>query len=71
MRIVWTDSAVIDLEQISDYVFEKNPELAAATIQRILQSTSELKSFPRRGRPGRKEGTRGLVLTPVAVLGYF
>ena len=36
MRIVWTPAAVTDLEQISDYIFEKNPELAAPTIQRVL-----------------------------------
>jgi plasmid stabilization system protein ParE len=63
MRLVWTSAAVADLEQISDYLFEKNPELATPTIRRIFESTSELKLFPRRGRPGRKEGTRELVLT--------
>jgi plasmid stabilization system protein ParE len=47
MRLVWTTIAVTDLEQISDYVFEKNPELAATTIWRILESASELKLFPR------------------------
>jgi plasmid stabilization system protein ParE len=36
MRLVWTNAAVIDLEQISDYIFEKNPEFAATTIQRVL-----------------------------------
>jgi toxin ParE1/3/4 len=68
MRLVWTTAAVIDLEQISDYIFEKNPELAATTIHRIFQSTSELKLFPRRGRLGRKEGTRELVLTQLPYL---
>jgi plasmid stabilization system protein ParE len=28
MRLVWTNAAVADLEQISDYLFENNPELA-------------------------------------------
>lgn len=46
MRLVWTNAAVIDLEQISDYLFEMNPELATPTIQRIFESTSELKLFP-------------------------
>jgi toxin ParE1/3/4 len=68
MQIVWTSVAVIDLEQISDYIFEKNPRLAATTIRRILESASELKLFPRRGRTGRKEGTRELVLTQLPYL---
>lgn len=68
MRLVWTTAAVADLEQISDYLFEKNPELAATTIQRIFEFASELKLFPRRGRPGRKDGTRELVLTQLTYL---
>jgi len=63
MRLVWTNAAVADLEQISDYLFENNPELAGTTIHNIFKFASELKLFPRRGRPGRKEGTRELVLT--------
>jgi toxin ParE1/3/4 len=68
MRLVWTTAAVVDLEQISEYLFEKNSELAAATIQHILQIISELKLFPRLGRLGRKEGTRELVLTQLPYL---
>lgn len=68
MRLVWTNASVIDLEQISDYLFETNPELATSTVLRIFESVSELKSFPRRGRPGRKEGTRELVLTQLPYL---
>jgi toxin ParE1/3/4 len=68
MRLVWTATAVTDLEQISDYVFEKNPELAATTIRHILESASELKLFPRRDRPGCKEGMREIVLTQLPYL---
>jgi plasmid stabilization system protein ParE len=60
MQLVWTAAAVIDLEQISDYLFEKSPEMAVPIIQRIFESASELKLFPRRGRPGCKGGTREL-----------
>ena len=68
MRLVWTAAAVIDLEQISDYLLEKNPEIAAPIIRRIFESALELKRFPRRGRPGRKRGTRELVLTQLPYL---
>jgi plasmid stabilization system protein ParE len=46
VRIVWTSSAVLDLEQISDYLLENHPELATTTIERIFKSVSELKLFP-------------------------
>jgi len=41
VRIAWTTAAVVDLEQISDYLLENHPELATATIQRIFKSVSE------------------------------
>jgi toxin ParE1/3/4 len=68
MRVVWTLVAAADLEQIFDYLFEQNPEIASAIIRRIYQSASELKQFPNRGRPGRKEGTRELVLASLPYL---
>jgi toxin ParE1/3/4 len=65
MRVEWTHAAAADLEEISDYLFEQNPEIAADTTRRIA---GELKQFPSRGRPGRKEGTRELVLVPLPYL---
>jgi plasmid stabilization system protein ParE len=41
MRLIWTNAAVIDLEQISDYLCEINPELATPTVRRIFESVSE------------------------------
>ena len=68
MRLVWTTAAAADLEQISDYLYEHNPGLALPTVRSIFESASELKEFPSRGRPGRKEGTRELVLTSLPYL---
>jgi plasmid stabilization system protein ParE len=52
MRLLWTLSTAADLEQISDYLYEHNPELANRTIQSILESTTEFKkvSQPRQAR---------------------
>lgn len=58
MRVEWTHAAAADLEEISDYLLEQNPELAVDTTRRIYQTAAELKQFPSRGRPGRKKGTR-------------
>jgi len=71
MQLVWTGAAVADLEQISDYLLENHPELATTTIQRIFTSVSELRQFPRRGRPGRKDSTRELVLTHLPYLAVY
>jgi plasmid stabilization system protein ParE len=55
MRVEWTHAAASDLEEISDYLFEQNPEIAVDTARRIYQTAAELKQFPSRGRPVAKK----------------
>ena len=63
MELRWSQDAADDLERITDYLFENAPERAPELIRAIYDSPAALLSFPRRGRPGNKEGTRELVLT--------
>jgi toxin ParE1/3/4 len=65
MRIAWTPEAADDLEQITEYLFERNPSIAPDIVRRIYNAASPLKQFPKQGRPGRKDGTRELVLSPL------
>jgi toxin ParE1/3/4 len=62
MRLRWTVAAADDLERIADYLFEKTPENAAQLIRKIYNAPSALKLFPNRGRQGKKQGTRELVI---------
>ncbi len=62
MQVRWTSAAEDDLENIVNYLFEKTPENAARLIREIHDVPSTLKSFPNRGRAGKKEGTRELVM---------
>jgi toxin ParE1/3/4 len=62
MQLRWTSAAVDDLENIANYLFEKTPENAARLIRDLYNASSTLKSFPNRGRPGKKEGTREMVI---------
>jgi len=62
MRLRWTAAAADDLERIADYLFEKTPENAAQLIRKICDAPSALKLFPNRGRQGKKQGTRELVI---------
>jgi toxin ParE1/3/4 len=39
--------------------------IAAAVVRKIYSAPDILKRFPNRGRPGRKSGTRELVLSPL------
>ena len=65
MELRWTEEAANDLEHIADYLFENAPERAAGLILEIYKAPAALLKFPLRGRPGRKEGTRELVLSPL------
>jgi toxin ParE1/3/4 len=63
MELRWTEEAADDLEQIADYLFERTPGRAADLVRQIYNAPAALLKFPYRGRPGKKEGTRDLVLS--------
>jgi len=62
MRVRWTPSAAADLEAITNYLFENTPQHAARLSRALYQAVGGLKTFPNRGRPGKKPGTRELVV---------
>jgi toxin ParE1/3/4 len=63
MRVLWTPAAADDLEKIADYLLEKNPAVATEIVRRIYKALDPLKRFKVIGRPGRKRGTRELVVS--------
>ncbi len=50
------------MERIADFLFEQTPFHAARIARAIYDAPSVLEQFPFRGRIGRREGTRELVL---------
>jgi len=62
MRLRWTPAAADDLESIRDYLAQHLPSFAQSTILEIYQAILALRPNPYRGRTGREEGTRELVL---------
>jgi toxin ParE1/3/4 len=63
MRIRWTYAAAEDLEHIKDYLTEHHPQFAQSTVIELYETIRSLKTSPHRGRLGREEGTRELVLS--------
>lgn len=63
MELRWTEEAAADLEHITDYLFQHAPERAAELVRGIYNAPAALLTFPYRGRAGKKEGTRELVLS--------
>ncbi len=63
MRIRWTEPAARDLTHICDYLRENDaPGTARRVALATYESVNSLVRFPHRGRPGRKQQTRELVL---------
>lgn len=62
MRIRWTPAAAEDLEHIKDYLTEHLPQFAQSTVLELYETIRSLKMWPSRGRIGREEGTRELVV---------
>jgi toxin ParE1/3/4 len=65
IHIRWTRAAAEDLEHIKDYLTEHHPEFAQSTVTELYETIRSLKTSPRRGRTGREEGTRELVLSRI------
>jgi addiction module RelE/StbE family toxin len=65
MELRWTEEAATDLEHIADYLFEHAPERAERLVRALYDAPGTLLTFPNRGRPGKKEGTREFVMAPL------
>ncbi len=69
MRIEWSTHAVSDLKSISEYIeHDRSLDSANRVTRAIYDSIQRLRAMPHRGRHGRIEGTRELV---VASLPYI
>ena len=65
MELRWTEEAAADFERIADYLFKQTPERASQLVSTLYNALATLLEFPKRGRLGRKEGTRELVMSPL------
>jgi toxin ParE1/3/4 len=71
MRIRWTPAAAADLEQISEYLKQRHPHYREPTLRKLYDEIRDLKKWPDRGRPGREEGTRELVFSPLPYIAVY
>lgn len=68
--LVWLQRALDDRDAQLDYIAQDNPLAAVAQGDRIEDQIDQLLQHPQMGRPGRKQGTRELVIsrTPFIVV---
>jgi toxin ParE1/3/4 len=62
MRLRWTPAAADDLEAIAVYLTKHFPSFTETTVREIYDTIVNLRTLPHRGRIGREEGTRELVV---------
>ena len=66
MRIEWSSSAVADLKAITEWIEQdRGIDTANRIARRIYESVQSLRTMPYRGRYGRLENTRELVIPPL------
>ena len=68
--LVWLQRAIQDRDAQLDYIAQDNPMAAVSQGDRIAEQIEFLQQHPQMGRPGRKQGTRELVIsrTPFIVV---
>lgn len=72
MRSRWTEPASRDLTQICDYLSKEDSHATARRIAILIhERVHTLADFPELGRPGRKAGTRELIMTGLPYLPIY
>lgn len=49
-KLIWTDQAINDLDDIGNYIAENSEKYAKLTVKKLFERTDILKTFPLTGR---------------------
>ena len=49
-QIIWTEPALLDLNEIAEYIALDKPSAAIRLVQKVFSSTDRLEQFPESGR---------------------
>ena len=71
MRIRWSPEAAGDFERIVRRIQKDNPSAARNVANTIYKGVASLKDSAHRGRSGRIEGSRELVLAPLPYIAVY
>lgn len=69
-ELEWKETAVADLMAIVDWISDNSPAAALALMAEREGKVAHLPANPKRGRPGRVEGTRELIVRPNYIVIY-
>lgn len=69
-RVVWTETALQDLDEVADYISLDKPDAARRFVHRVFERIEQLADHPKSGSvPVELKGTpyRQLVIPPVRI----
>jgi toxin ParE1/3/4 len=69
VRVIWTYRAIRHLTNLRSYIERGKTQAARPVAERIVAASESLAAHPEMGRPGRKSGTRELIIpnTPYVI----
>jgi toxin ParE1/3/4 len=62
-QVVWIARALRDLASLREHISRERPAAAERQVELILTAVERLTRFPHSGRPGRRAGTRELIIS--------
>lgn len=68
MKVVWTETALNDLQELREYIRSDKPSAAASVAKRILDTVEIISLQPSIGRPGRVPDTREMAVSKTPFL---
>lgn len=72
MRIEWSSAAIADLQAITEWIEQdRGIETANRIARRIYEAVQSLRAMPYRGRYGRIENTREMVIPDLPYLAVY
>jgi toxin ParE1/3/4 len=64
MKVIWSQEAANDLENIVTFIAQDSPEAAARLASHIFTTIMGLSAFPFRGRKRKEDSGREIVFVP-------
>ena len=49
-QIIWTEPALIDLEEIAEYIALSNPDAASSLLSEVFSKVERVEQFPKSGK---------------------
>lgn len=69
-RLIWTEPALSDIDEIAEYIALDNPDAAKKLVQKVFQKIERLEQYPQSGRTPpelKKTSYREVIVDPCRV----